>query len=651
MRTARRRAARVALLAAWSASLASLAPGIAPWVLAAEYTMETRATYEVRPQDREITVSVEVDFTNTTPDPAGQFSVFDEVKLAVHDQAAEVKATDGEGDLEVAVAVENEVNVATVQLREDLRYEETAELTVTWILPDSDDPQLRVRPSVVVFPAWGFGTSSQVTVRLPAGYEVRVDGDALSEEGEALVSGPIEDPSQWLSLVTAVQPADYRDFDATVPLTGGTADLLVRAFADDEAWGERMLAMLSDALPPLERAIGLPYPESGQLVITETVTSSNATFDDAASSGTEVAIAFDQPPFTALHQVAHVWISPRLVESRWLREGLASYFGAEVAGPLEVDLPFDPAERAEAQADAAFRLDTWAAPDGGADAEAYGYAASWAFVDELATTVGADALRAVLGRAAANVAPYQSADVDPTPLPDDVAMPATPLTTRLFLDHLETVSGKSVSERFAEVLTEADAALLPAREEARAAFAALVEAGGSWQAPDSVRAAMEAWEFDAAQDQMAEASAWLERRDELLASMEAVGLSAPDRLKEAYRTYGGGTEAVTELEAEQAVVDAYAETATEVNAERSFLERIGLIGGPDPATQLNLANGRFAEGDLRGAVDAVTEAQRIVSSAETGGMVRIASAVLLAALLLGIAVLLVRRRGAYTARR
>ena len=629
--------------------LGSFAPPAAPPVRAAEYTMETRAEYLVRPEEGVIAVTVAVTFTNTTPDPEGQFSVFDELKIAVHDQATGVAAEDGEGELEVAVAVENDVNVATVALREGLRFEEAAELTLTWTLPDSEEPQLRVRPSVVVFPAWGFGTASEVRVEIPAGYEVRVDGDPLEAEGDGLTSGPIADPSRWLALVTALRPVDFLNIDANVPLAGGTADLRVRAFADDEAWGQRTSALLVEALPLIEAEVGLPYPRIGQLIVTESVASGGSGFGEQPAGGTEIAIAFDQPPFTALHQVTHVWISPELVDSRWLREGLTSAFAARVSQAVEVQLPFDPAERSTALAEAAFPLDAWTA-DAGVEGESYGYAASWAFVQQLETLVGPEAIRTVLARVAGGIGPYQSADVEPDPPLDGVAAPASSLTTRSFLDQLETVSGQSVSDAFAaQVLTEGDVALLPERAEARAAFDDLVEAGGSWQPPDPLLGAMTAWQFADAHAQIDLAAAWLERRDELLAAMDAVGLSAPDRLRQAYRTFGGGPEAIDELEAEQAVVDAYAGTAAEVNGERSFVERVGLIGGPDPAAQLNLANGRFTDGDLRGAIEAVTEAQRIVASAETGGIVRIASAILVIVLVLALAVLLVRRRTSYTA--
>ena len=638
-----------ALMLAWAALLVSALPGRVAPVHAAEYTLVSDATYDVRPDDREIGVTVQLTLTNTTPDPAGQFSVFSQIKVAIHDAATDVAASDAEGALEVGVAVENDVNVATIELRDDLRFEEDTGVELTYVLPDSDDPRLRVRSALVVFPAWSFGTSGEVGVSVPSGYEVRVDGDPLSESEDELTSGPIANPGAWLAMVTAIRPAEYTDFSATVPLEGGTADLLVRSFADDEAWGERTLALVEEALPILEEEIGLPYPRIGQLILTESVSADASGFGEAAPGGTEIMVAFDQPPFTALHQVAHVWLSPTLIEDRWLREGMASEVTARVAERLEVEQPYDPAVEAEARAAAAFRLDTWA-PTGTPDSESYGYAASWAFIDELETAVGADALRAVLARVAASVGPYESGDIDPEPAAEGGAAPTQPLDTRAFLDHLETVSDVDAAALFRDrVLTEADAAMLEPRAAARAALDELVTAADSWGAPDPVRAAMSAWQFDEATAQIAAAAAWLDERDRLLEQMQAAGLSAPDRLQQAYRANGGGPEAADELEAERAVVEEYTNAAEEVSAERSFIQRIGLVGSPDPQAELSLASGRFADGDLRGAFDAIGETRRIVESAESAGIVRLASLALLVAILVTAAVVLFRRRASYTA--
>ena len=75
------------------------------------------------------------------------------------------------------------------------------------------------------------------------------------------------------------------------------------------------------------------------------------------------------------------------------------------------------------------------------------------------------------------------------------------------------------------MLLEADIALLPARAEARVAFDELEVAADGWGAPDPVRSAMTAWQFDDATTQIEAADAWLVDRDALLADMEAVGLS------------------------------------------------------------------------------------------------------------------------------
>ena len=206
----------------------------------------------------------------------------------------------------------------------------------------------------------------------------------------------------------------------------------------------------------------------------------------------------------------------------------------------------------------------------------------------------------------ASIGPYDGAEISPSPGAE--GPPAVALTSRGFLDQLETVSDADIEPLFAErVLIDADVALLPARAEARDAFDALVTASDGWGAPDPVRLAMTEWRFDDAQAQMALAADWLERRDALLQSMEEAGLSAPDRLQLAYRAYGGGPEATDELEAETAVVRAYVGAADRVNAPRSLFERLGLIGSADPAVQLAMAQGRFTDGDLSGSVAAIAE--------------------------------------------
>jgi hypothetical protein len=322
---------------------------------------------------------------------------------------------------------------------------------------------------------------------------------------------------------------------------------------------------------------------------------------------------------------------------------------ASVAAELDLEAPFDPVDEAEEHGDAAFPLDAWSAsPDPGGDA--YGYAASWAFLDEIEEAAGEEAIPAVLARVAASIGSYEPGEVAPEPTPDGVADPAFPLTSRSFLDHLEAVTDADLAPLFADrVLTEADVALLEPRAAAREDFEALVATAHGWGAPDPVASAMADWRFDDATAQMDDARAWLAERDALLDEMVAAGLAAPDRLHQAYRGYGGAPEAQSELEAEREVVVAYTAAAQRVNAERTLIERLGLVGGPDPEAQLTMANGRFTAGDLRGSQEAIAEAERIVDLASTAGLVRIVSLLLVVLIAAAVVVVLFRRR-AYTAR-
>ena len=90
--------------------------------------------------------------------------------------------------------------------------------------------------------------------------------------------------------------------------------------------------------------------------------------------------------------------------------------------------------------------------------------------------------------------------------------------------------------------------------------------------------------------------------------------------------------------------------AASVNAERSLIERLGLVGGHDPDKQLAMANGQFTEGDLSRSLESIAEAERIVDQAATAGVVRLVSLLLLVLITVGLVIVLFRRR-AYTAPR
>ena len=648
--------------ASFALLVAGLAPGmptLAPQVArAAEYTMKTAATYEIAPGRGSVRVTIDVTFRNTTPNPPGQFSVFPTIDLAVHDGARAVRAEDARGRrLRTTLRERNGVNVASVQPRPPVRFRDVRRFTLTYTVADGANDDVRIRPSVVIMPIWTFGTDGTATVRLPSDYEVLVDGDPLraEQDGDAwqLESGSVPDPSRWLARITATLPSSYVTVNRPVTLGGGSVEVQVRAWSDDPGWGRRTLRLLTDALPRLDAAFGLPYQPSGPLVIVESLPETGAVLREPAASDVDIAIGYTEPAFTVLHQVAHLWLPATLAGDRWIREGFASHAAANVARELDVDLPFDPARAIEARRADAFPLISWGAGEATAAQDRYAYAAAWATADALAREVGEDALRLAWQRTAAGLDGY---------MPPFDAAPTTPVAatvpadSRHLLDQLDAVSDGDVVPIFRRwVLDEASAAQLPARRAARAAYDALSDTAGDWGTPDPVRLALAGWRFADAQAAMAETTDWLADRDALLARIEAAGLVAPERLRAEYERGGGSEAARRELNTEAAVVTAIVTAQERIAADHSPLEEVGLLGTSDPDGTLAEAGSLFAEGDLVGAADLSGAVADRMDRAASDGAVRIASVLVLAGLLLLVGLRQARRRGAagmarYTAR-
>lgn len=621
---------------------------------AAEYSMATVVRYLVDPAAGEIAVSVEVVFTNTTPNPAGRVSGFDRIDLGIHDGASDVRAEDASGPLTVDLETRDGILVASVKARSRVRFEGSVRFTLAYRLVDGAASGLHVRPQVVEFAAWGFGTGSEVTVELPEAYAVATDGDPLTSSTDGtrkqLTSGPIANPGSWLALVTATRPATYATLSQSVALASGTVDLQVRAWVDDEAWGRRVLALLAQALPIMEEAIGLPYTRVGPLVVTEAVSGAGAPAEPA-SPGAEIQVAFDEPDFTVLHEAAHVWIGEQLAADRWIREGLASHFAAQAAAGLGVELPYAPAQRAAELQDDARPLAAWGADAMSPAEDAYAYAASWSFIDQIATAVGEADLVQAIGRVMAGLSAYDPADPDPT-VPSRLGV--TPVDTRRLLDQLAAVSGVDLANAFRDVALGPDAALeLAQRAGVRAAYVDLIEAAGDWGAPDPIRVEMADWRFDDARSGIEEARAWLLERDRLIERIAAASLTTPDRLRERFMAGGGGSEVASELEAERAVVDAFLAVQAQVTAPRGPLDAIGLLGGDDPRTLLSEAALSFSAGDLRTAADTLEAAALRLNRAMVDGLVRAATIVVLTAVMsVPVSRSIRRRRGShYTAAR
>ena len=642
-------AGALAILAAMSAT--------APARAASPYLLRTNAVYRL--DAAAAAVGVTVTFTNTTPDPTGSFSSFGTVPLSLQAGATSVTARDGKGSLRVTLARQTSRTIASVALRTAVRYRQSAAFTLAYRLADAANPQVRVRSSSLMLPVWGFGTTSAVTVRLPGAYTARVIGGALTSSTEqdqiVLTSGPIRDPPHWSALLVAAKPAEYVSVNRRVPLTGGTVDLWVRSYPDDRAWGAQTLDLAARALPALQKAVGLPYSGVGPLFITESLPSGIGPLAEPVSGAQDIAVGFDATPFTVLHELAHVWIGTDFASERWIREGLASHLAANAARQLEITVPGRATAVATDSDPAAIPLATWS-PTGTAGTtspgtDAWAYPASWAFVDALAASIGEDRLKLVVQRAAQGVSAY---DTGPGGSPASAAAAAQPIDSRQFLDQIEEVAaepaggsgGDQAASRHLEAAFRAqvwppdEGALIDLREQARTAYGTLLAAAGDWGPPETIRQAMQTWHFGQALTLIDLGRGWLSDRDRFLDSARQAGLSTPDRLVMRWRTDGGAEVSRRELDAEAAFLQAYRAAGNRIG-DLNPIERLGVLGGPEPRAVLTGAAGLYAGGDLDGAAAAIDRAINLDSGAQGAGVVRLAAgiaalSVLAAGFLLGL---------------
>ena len=290
-----------------------------------------------------------------TPRPIrdGQFSVFDEVQLAIHDEATEVTACDDGG------AARRRRRGRGRRQRGHRRAARRAALRGGTIdLELTTAPRLRRPAAAGAARRWSSSRpgasapSSEVSVAIPAGYEIRVDGDPLTEARAARWSAGRSRIRRagWHSSPPSSPPSSRRSTppsrsmgarptsrSAPSPTTrpGASAPLaLVERGAAADRGGDRPAVSADRAARPDrvgdQRRVRLRRDSVGR---------------HRAPGRVRPAAVHRAPPG------GHVWLSPELVESRWIREGLASSSRPRSRPSSTSMPPYDPAAQVAELAD------------------------------------------------------------------------------------------------------------------------------------------------------------------------------------------------------------------------------------------------------------------------------------------------------------
>lgn len=644
-----------ALLALALAIGLAFTPGLAPAAAAATGRLiETAsATYMVDPAAGAVHVSIAVSLQNDKPSTPTTYFFWREVSWAIPPEASRIAVSDSGGGLAVTSAQKDRYIELGFRLRRDLLFGQTTNVMIAFDLasglPRSDSP-VRVGEAFATFEVWAWGDSgrSSVAVILPSGFAVETFGSDLvaaeTIDGTKLSATAITDPVEFWAAVAATRDRSFARDELALP--GGVA-LLVRAWPEDRVWRTRVMSTLREGLPRLQALIGLPWPVTKRVEVTEVyapLLEGYAGLYYTAEQRIDISENLDD--LTIVHEASHAWLNDGLFTDRWIGEGMADTFAAEVL--VEIGDPAQAPEVPDASAAGRVDLQGWTFPGRVDDVtearELFGYNASWYVVHRVFDEIGPGAFRDVLAAADANRIAYVGAGPAEAVDPRD--------SWQRFLDLLEEVGGSRQAESLfrAWVATPTGDRQLDDRSAAREAYAALEEPGG-WSPPLYVREPMGTWDFAAALVRITEASAVLGLRDQVRAAAAALGLEPGATLERAYEDATDGLAEAQRLGQEELdVLTSLGDAGRATTAQPAFIDSIGLLGW-SPAAAYDAARAAFEAGDLDASATGAASVLALVDGAGALGRTRLLQAAALAALVVFLVAAMVvirarRRRGA-----
>ena len=637
-------ARRIALIlfALLVASGLAVAPPLTHGTRAAtpDLTLVADARYDVQPDRRRVHVTVALVATNHLSDTAKLSYYFDHALLAVLPGTTNFRLTSTSGRPSVAVN-KKLAGYTLLQLNFGRRLfsGKSAAFSLQFDLPDPGgvpSRDVRIGPSLVSFPVWAFASPStsggSVTVVFPAGYTIGLESGSLSPpttEAAGRVtyrSGPLADPLGFFAYFVGDKPGSYKDSKIVARVAGSDAQLTIRAWPDDPAWGTRVGGLFERGLPVIGELVGLPWERRGGLVIQEGVSRTTGgyagLFDPSAG---RIEVAYYADAFVVLHEASHSWFNGALLADRWANEAFASYYALAAAGRLKEKATGD--RLTPELQKSRIALNAWGAV--GRDnpsTEDYAYAASLELATEIAARAGPDGLRGVWAAAA------QQTDGPPD--------------WRGLLDLLEERTGKRYDDLWRTwVVRDNEVALLTTRATARAEYASLAKAAGPWKLPSSIGDALRAWQFDQATGLMAGARAVLDRRAVLQSAAAQAGLTLPSRLETAFEGPDGVARATAEADLEAAAIQTIIAAAAAQPATLGPLDQVGLLGAA-PEQGLAAARSAFGAGDLTGATQGAAAARDAWLGSSDSGRNRLLGllGLLLVAVVGGVMFFTARRR-------
>jgi hypothetical protein len=616
------------------------------------FTDTATQTYELRPTQHLVHVTISLAVKNTTPSTTEYYScdkwVYDwwygwyltsstcsqttnyyinETSLWVEDGARNLKITADSGSVSKSVSTHSYGFTSYVLKFQRTFYGHTRKITATYDLPSAAPRSaggIRAGQAYASFCVSGNGLDGgQIRVITPTGFSFsHTDSAGLtfstsqSSGRTVYASGRISNPISAWSCFEGINVSGYAS--QTVQAPDGRS-VIVAAWPEDPAWGAAVAADVRSSLPGLERLVGRSLPGTGSIAILEV--GGLGDYGGFYYPETNIAVInedFTQPGLTA-HELSHAWFNDQNFKSTWLSEGYAEWVGSQNGGALCDRLPTFPGTGKP-------DLEAWSylGPKSTATDRAvvdYQYDAACWVIASVADRIGTARMTAVLAALFDGTSAYGASGVTNT----------KPATWQAWLDAVDELgmvpAGETdldlVQNELAEVGVAADSAQLAARSEARAAYHALTAEAAGWTVPDAVRAPLTSWNFGAADKAIQAAQrarSDVERADAALPEINA--LQGPIEAKwEAARTLGD-LDAVATLAGQEASAAEAIAGARQLQAQADPITQLGLIG-TDTSTMYTTAIAAARRVDPSAALASATQITSTIRDAQGAGWLRL----------------------------
>lgn len=435
----------------------------------------------------------------------------------------------------------------------------------------------RVNEAYAGFAAFGLGDPGLVTLRIsqPFGYEF----DEFTD-----LTGFSASPPDEFGTIVHTRAGMSGDVTITVglanndrlvlrPLNVDGVDIQLRSWPDDPEWADFAAARVESGIPALEALIGRPWPVDGNFDVRQSVEPNLAGYAgwfDLQSN--EIAVGEELDADTIYHELSHAWFNGRVSTERWLTEGLAQVYAAEL---IRRDGE-DPRTPVAPSADdpAALQLTDWGGIGSPRDVEEFGYNTSFWVLDELVDDIGFERTGDVVEALRLRASPYGGMTAAQTPAQE---------WRRLYDMFVEVGGATTAGDLFRTyVVSAGDAPLIEQRDRTAAEVASLEERGAPWTLPVGVRNSLELWELDAAIDGVRGADAVLEQRSILEALEASVGVDEPDSAADPYATAPRSDMGAIDFSAPMAVLDESIDLGNQLEARQQQIDSRSDAAGATP---------------------------------------------------------------------